>query len=98
MIDVVIYFIFQIVIIYLPLTIKKKVSRDNVLVWSTIWATVFTSECLSIILTIIALLSEGYQLEVIDYILSIMIILLMIANVPLIKFLNNKLIEKRNII
>ena len=98
MIDVVIYFIFQIVIIYLPLTIKKKVSRDNVLVWSTIWATVFTSECLSIILTIIALLAEGYQLEVIDYILSIMIILLMIANVPLIKFLNNKLIEKRNII
>ena len=97
MIEVVIYFFLQLLLIYVPLIIKKKVSRDNVLVWSTVWVTVFTSECLSIIFTAILLVINGYQLEASDYILTLMLVGLIIANIPFIKFLNGKLIDKKGI-
>ena len=98
MIDVIIYFIFQVLVIYVPLLIKKKVNRDKVLVWSTIWATLFTSSCISILLTILELINAGYTMTTIDYIISIGIVLIIICNIPTIKLFNKLLMKKKNIL
>ena len=90
-----VYFILELLIVYTPFLIKKKITKERLLVWSTVWVTIFTELCLTVILTAFTLITTGYTLTSLDYVLSLLTFGIIIGNIFIIKYLNKKLIAKK---
>ena len=93
----IIVFILQFCIIYIPLLIlgkRKKLTDKKITVWSTIMTTIFVEYILDIILSTLLFLIDEYQLQLIDYILLIALVLLCIGDIGCVVFLNKILRNK----
>lgn len=91
---IIVTLILQFGIIYIPLLIlgkRKKLTDKKITVWSTIGTTIFVEYLLNLIVATLLYLIEGYQLQLIDYVLLIALVFICAGDIGLVIFLNKKL-------